>query len=114
MASSASASCEVLHAPERCVDVRVPRPEPVTERGTQQLTRRRRRGPLHHEVIAVEEIGRVLRVGGHRAEPWKSAEERARPLPSIANQVPDAPGAAPIGMTAGGRGIPGLKIEHTM
>src|SRR5206468_12129232 len=46
--------------------------------------------------------------------PWKWAEGRAGPFPSVADEVLDAPGAASIGMAAGGRRIPAREVEHAV
>ena len=71
-----------LDAAERRIDVRIPRPEPVAERRPQQLARRGRRRALHHEVLAVEEVGGVLRIRRHRAEAGKRRERACSSTPS--------------------------------
>src|SRR5882672_3359747 len=98
--------------PERRVDVRVPRAEPVAERRPQQLARGGGRRTLHDEVLAVEEIGRVLWIRRHRPESWKRRERRARPFPSIPDEILDAPRAGTGRMGARRLGIPAREVEH--
>src|SRR5262249_23011871 len=66
------------------------------------------------EVIAVEEVGGVFRIGRLWPEPRKGSEGGARPLPSVADQIVDAPGAPPVGMAAGRRRVPAHEVENTV
>src|SRR4051794_8331054 len=68
-----------FHASERRIDIWVARAKPVAERRPQELACGGGRGALHDEVLAVEEVGRILRVRGHRAEAGKWREHAARP-----------------------------------
>src|SRR5439155_1987751 len=113
-ASSSPRSAALSGATEGRIDVRVARAEPVPKRGTQQLARSRGRRPLHDEVLAVEEIGGILRIRRHRVEAGKRRERRTGPFPSVAHEILDAPGARSGWMRAGGPRIPRGKIEHAV
>src|SRR6267143_2621580 len=87
-------------AAKRGVHIRIAAAEPVAEGRPQKLARGRGRSALDDEMLAVEEVGRVLWIRCHRAEPWKGREYRARPLPSIADHVLGAPRARARRMAA--------------
>src|SRR5262245_60670986 len=107
-------SSGLLHAAERRVDVWIPCAEPVAERRSYQLARGRRRGALHHEVLAAEKVRGVLGIGSHHAEAGEGCEHRTGPLPAVTDEILDTPGARTSGMTAGGLGIPARKIEDAV
>src|SRR4051812_33309583 len=98
-------------AAERCINIWVSGAEPVSERRPEQLAGGGHRSALHHDVLTVEEICRVLRIRRHGVEAGKRAKNGARPFPSVADQVFDAPGACTLRMTAGTLWIPGREVE---
>src|SRR5947207_13269287 len=77
---------------KRGVHIRIAAAEPVAEGWPQKLARGRGRGAFDDEVLAVEEVRRVLRIRCHGAESWKRCECRGRPLPSIADHALHTPG----------------------
>src|SRR6185503_6889828 len=105
-ATQPEASCLTPHASERRVHEGVAPAKPVAEGRPEKLRGRRRRRPLQDEVIAVEEVGGVFRVGGLGAESREGSERRARPLPAVADQIVDPPRAAPFGPAAGRLRVP--------
>src|SRR5512136_723518 len=101
-------------AAELRVDVRVARAEPVAERRPQQLAGSGGRSALHDEVLAVEEISRVLRVGRRRAEAGERREGSAGPFPAVADQLLGAPGASARGMTTRRLRVPAGEVEDAV
>ena len=101
-------------AAECRIDIWIARPEPVAEGRPQQLVRRRRRGALHDQVLAVEEVRRVFRIRRHRAKPRERRERRAGPFPAVADEILDAPGARARGMAADRLRIPARKVEDAV
>src|SRR4051794_6488584 len=79
------------NSPEPRIHIRVIRSEPVAEAAANQLACRRRRRTLHHVMLAVKKIRRVLRVRCHCRKARKRTKDRGSPLPSIADQVLHAP-----------------------
>src|SRR5207249_3897024 len=89
---AAFSSCRP-RASEGSVHVRISRTEPVAERRPEQLARGGGRRAFHDEMLAVKKIGRVLRIRRHRGEAREWRERRARPLPSVADEIFHAPRA---------------------
>src|SRR5262245_46489498 len=88
------------------VDERIVGPEPVAEAPAHELFCRGRGGALHDVVLAVEEVRRVLGIGGHRLESLKRSEDRRGPFPTVAHEVVNAPRARASRTRARGNGIP--------
>src|SRR5437588_5114869 len=87
-------SAETLPNAAECgVDVRIISPEPTSERAADEVRHRGRRRPLHHEVLAVEEVRRIDGIRRHWRETVEAAERRLRPLPAVADEVVYAPRA---------------------
>src|ERR1700704_4654610 len=101
----------VLDATECCVDIRIMRLEPISERPPQHARGGARRAALHHIVLAVKEICRVTRVERHGSESRKRCELRSRPFPSVSHQIMHTKGTRACGMCAHRRGIPRFEIE---
>src|SRR4029079_10169859 len=101
-------------APECGVHVRIARTEPVAECRPDQLARSCRRRACHDDVRAGEEVGGGRRIGVDRAQPREGCEHGARPLPAVADEIVDAPGAATGGMRAGWLRIPPVEAEHAV
>src|SRR5215467_6591135 len=84
-ASSGFSILKAGDAAELGEDVRVVGLEPVAKAPAHELRGRRPRSALEHEVLAVEEVGRIPLVAGNpRLESWMEHERRLRPFPSIA------------------------------
>src|SRR3954454_16481739 len=83
----------IVRAAKRREDIRIRRAKPVPKAASNQLRRSRRRRSLHHVVLAVEEVGRVLRIRRHRSEAGKAIEDRRRPLPAVASEIVNSPRA---------------------
>src|SRR2546422_8592946 len=110
--SRANCSAAVLSdATEGRINIWIPCTKPIAERGPQQLACRGRRRTLHHEVLAVEEVGGVFRIRRHGAKPRKRPKRRARPLPAVPDEILDAPVARAGGIAARGLGIPAGEVE---
>src|SRR4051812_20095910 len=90
---SRTRDCDSFYSFERGIDVRIIRPEPVAEAAASQFSCCPRRRAFHHIVLTVEEVGRVLRVRGHRFETGERTKNGRRPLPSIPGEIVDAPRA---------------------
>src|SRR5579864_4391700 len=71
---------------------RVVRLEPVAERPAQHAGGGSRRGTLHDVVLIVKEIGRIAGIKREWRKARKWREERARPLPSVAEKASRAKG----------------------
>src|SRR4029079_15541743 len=112
-ASIDAPSSVLKRAAEGCIYVGIAGAEPVAEGRPQQFLRRRHRRPFHDEMLTVEEVRRVFRIRRHRLETGEGAERRARPFPTVPNQILDAPGTRPYWMCAGGFWIPAREIEST-
>src|SRR5262249_274293 len=69
------------------------------------------RRAFHHEMFAIEEVGRVLGIRGHRTEARERRERRAGPLPAVAHEIVDSPSRLSRRMAAGRFGIPTLEIK---
>src|SRR5678816_4723590 len=65
-------------------------------------------------MLAVEEVSRVLRIRGHWPKPGERLERRSRPLPAVADQIVDPPGAAARRVRARRLWVPAREIEHAM
>src|SRR3989442_7272278 len=110
--SRANCSAAVLSdATEGRINIGIPCTKPIAERGPQQLARRGRRRTLHHEVLAVEEVGGVFRIRRHGAKPRKRPKRRARPLPAVPDEILDAPDARAPPMASRRVGIPAPQTE---
>ena len=88
--------------------------EPVPEAAPDEPGRSRRRRTLHHEVIAVEKVHRVFRVGRHRLEAREPVEDSRGPFPAVADQVVDPPGAGTRRMRSDRHRIPLMEVEVAM
>src|SRR5205814_2479714 len=99
------------YAAERGVDVGIAGAKPIAEAWTQQLPRRRRRCTLHHKMLAVKKIGRVLGIGRHWREPGERRKGRRGPFPAVSNQIVNPPGALPRRMAPGRLRVPTVEIE---
>src|SRR5581483_7007320 len=110
--ANCASAVESADAAKGCVDIGIPRPEPVSERRTQQLARRGRRGAFHHEMFLVEEVRGVFGVRRQRREAREWRERRARPLPAVANEIVNAPCAPAVRTAACRLRIPTREIEH--
>src|SRR5437879_9890426 len=104
----------VLDATERCVDIRVMRLEPISERPAKHARRGARRAAFHHVVLAIKKIRRVTGIEGHGREPPKWRELRSRPLPAIPHKIVHAKRACSRWMRAYRRRIPRLEIEISL
>lgn len=94
----------VGHAAKLREDIRVMGLIPIAKTFPQKLRRRRLRRPFEHEVLAVEEIGGVLRIRFKRDKSGKRRERRLGPLPAVADQLVHAPGAYPFRFDPTGAG----------
>src|SRR5438477_5007857 len=104
----------VLDATERCVDIRVVRLEPISERPAKHARRRERRAAFHHVVLAIKKIRRVTGIEGHGREPPKWRELRSRPLPTVPHKIVHAKSACSRGMRAYRRRIPRFEIKVSL
>src|SRR2546430_502616 len=104
----------VLDTTECCVDVRIMRLEPISERPAKHASRGARRAAFHHVVLAIKKIRRVTEIEGHGREPPKWRELRSRPLPAIPHKIVHAKRACSRGMRAYRRRIPRLEIEISL
>ena len=74
-----------LYASESGIDIGITWTEPVTETRTDEAARGDRRGALHDEMTAVEEIGRCSGYDGSGVNPSngaKTSEVHSHPLPT--------------------------------
>src|SRR6266403_1360271 len=101
----------VLDATECCVDVRIMRLEPISERPAQHARRGARRATFHHVVLAVKETCRITRIESHGRESRKRCELRSRPLPAVPHKIVHAESARSRGMRAYRRRIPRFEME---
>ena len=85
--------------------------EPVAERPPEHARGRARRTALHHEVLAIEEIRRVPGIKRKWMESRERRKRRARPFPTVPNDVGDAEVADALGVRSRGNRIPALKIK---
>src|SRR5260370_75497 len=101
----------VLDATERCVDIRIMRLEPISERPPQHARSGARRATLHHIVLAVKEVCGVARIEGHGRKSWKWRKLRPRPLPPVPHEIVYAKSTRPGGMCSHWQGDPRFEIE---
>src|SRR5258708_12613601 len=101
----------VLDATECCVDVRIMRLEPVSERPPQHARGGARRATLHHVVLAVKETRGVTRIEGHRRESRKCRELRPRPFPPITHKIMHAKRAPPAAVPPHHPPTPSSKLH---
>src|SRR5437016_1435991 len=85
--------------------------EPVSERSPQHTCSGARRATLHHIMLAVKKVCRIVWIERHRRKPRKWCELRPRPLPTVSNKIVHAESARARGMCSRRRGIPRLEIE---
>src|SRR5437870_8611498 len=104
-------SCNARRTPERRVNERIVRTEPITKTASNQVAGGGRRGALQYVVLAVEEIDRVIRIRHHRPESLEAGETRRRPLPSVADEIVYAPCARARRVRANRDGIPVREVE---
>src|SRR5207245_765050 len=96
---------------ERSVNERIIRSEPIAETAADELASGGRRCPLEHVVLAVEEIGRIVRVRRHRLKSREAGEDRRGPLPSVADEIVHSPGTRSGRVRADGHWIPIRECE---
>ena len=97
----------VLHAAEFRVHVRVVWLKPIAKTAAQHARRGALRAALHHEMLAVEEIGGVATIERKRLESRKRRERRRSPFPAVAEKIVNAEsGLRQAGCEATGVGIP--------
>src|SRR5207302_4474547 len=68
---------------------------------------------LHDVMLAIEKVRRVDRVRWHGAESREAVERRRRPLPSVADEIVNAPRARARRIRADRNRIPVREIEVT-
>src|SRR4029077_5792618 len=100
-----------LNATESCVDVRIMRLEPVSERPPQHARCGARRATLHHVVLAVKKIRGISRIEGHGCESRKRRELRPCPFPPVPHKILHAERTRTCRVTAHRRRIPRFEIE---
>src|SRR5216684_792114 len=103
----------IVRTTERGVDVRIAWAEPVSEAAADELGSCGRRRPLHHVVLAVEEVRGVQGIRRHWREAGEAVKDRRGPLPAITDEVFDAPGAGAGRIRADRYRIPVCESEIT-
>src|SRR5580765_1324739 len=106
-----SESANLRDATERRVDVRVVGTEPVAEAAADEVEGGGGGGALQDEVLAVEKFGGLDGIARHGLKAGEAVKDRRGPLPAVADQIVDAPGARAGGIGADGNGIPVRKAE---
>src|ERR1019366_71058 len=104
----------VFDAAKTCVDIRIMRLEPIAKRSPKHARGSPGRCPFHDVVPVDEEISRVARIKRKRLKTWKGGEDRARPLPSVAEEAGHAKGAGSCRECRHRRRIPAQEIEITV
>src|SRR5512132_2904840 len=108
-----SSGASFSHAAERRVHVRIASPEPIAEGWAQQRAIGCGRRALHHHMLAIEEVRRVLRIRRTRFESRERREDRAGPFPSVAHEILDPPPTLPARVCARRLWIPTREVEYT-
>src|SRR5258708_16165338 len=85
--------------------------EPVAKRPTQNARGGARRAAFHHKMLAVKKVCGVAGIKRQRAKSLEGLEDRARPFPTVAQEVFDAKRAGAGGVRADRAGVPSLKIK---
>src|SRR4029077_7608376 len=85
--------------------------EPVPERPPQHARGRARRTTLHHEVLPIEEIRRISGIKRKWLEPGKRSERRARPFPTIPDEIGNAEVAVTPWVRSCRNRVPALEIK---
>src|SRR5712691_52162 len=85
--------------------------EPVSERPPQHARCGARRATLHHVVLAVKKICRIVWIERHRCEPRERRKLRPRPLPPVPHKIVHPESARARRMHAHWRRIPRFEIE---
>src|ERR1035438_286829 len=99
-----------FHQPERGVDIRILRAEPIAERRPRETSGGARRGALEHIVRIIEERLRVVPVKGERLEAGERGKRSGSPFPAVAGELGNAGGLA--GIPTGDRyGVPVAEVE---
>src|SRR5262249_2098355 len=100
-----------FHAPECCVDIRIMRLEPVSERPPQHACGSARRSAFHYVVLPIEKIRGITGIEGHGCKTGMRRENRSCPFPAVADQILDPECARARGMCSARRRLPVRKVE---
>src|SRR5262249_43735797 len=107
-----AARVRLAYASELREDVRVARLVPVAEAAAHEPGIGGPRCALQHEVLAVEEIGRVSRIAlDVGIEVRERSKRSVGPLPAVSDQSLHAPGTRALRRRAGRTGRPVGKVE---